>query len=89
LPMNRYFVLPASSANSRRGRDNNNNSTSSSSSQRVVNASVHFMVLHSVAMLIIQPDYTEMKEYALHKIGASFSGVFNDSNNNTSPVAEQ
>ena len=73
LPMSKYFVTNQSGGSFRRQRQENNNNQP----QRILNASVSYIVLHSAALLCIQPDFTENKEYALHKMGASFAESLN------------
>jgi hypothetical protein len=83
LPMGRYFVTNATLSTSggshtaaqRRQRENNPDAT-----PRTVNASITYFVLHSAALLCIQLDYSEFKEYALHKLGSSFADSLNAAN---------
>ena len=69
LPMNRFFVLNQSGVAVRRQRGEG----ATAAPARVVNASVSFIVLHSVAMIALQPNFSAFCEYGLHKMGASFA----------------
>lgn len=74
LPLSKYLVMNQSGGVYRRQRQADDQQQQP---KRVVNAAVSFIVLHSAALLCLQIDFTDKKEYALHKMGASFAESLN------------